>query len=111
MQPTLSEVVALAKSAGEIVRAGYGQQHQVQYKGVIDLVTEIDHRSEDHILQTIRAKYPDHSIITEESGKLAGERDHRWYIDPLDGTVNYSHAYRCLPYRWLTPKMGRSPWG
>ena len=40
--PTLSELEDLARQAGEILRAGYSKEHQVSYKGVIDLVTEID---------------------------------------------------------------------
>ena len=46
MQPTLSYVENLARQAGAILRAGYKKEHQVGYKGVIDLVTEVDHQSE-----------------------------------------------------------------
>ena len=46
MKPTLEYVEHLARQAGAILRAGYDTEHQVDYKGVIDLVTEVDHQSE-----------------------------------------------------------------
>jgi myo-inositol-1(or 4)-monophosphatase len=88
--PILSDLERLARQAGQILRAGYQQEHQVDYKGVIDLVTEIDRQSEDYLLDEIRKNFPDHHILAEESGGTHGE-GHQWYIDPLDGTVNYAH--------------------
>ena len=88
--PTLAYLERLARHAGQILRAGYQQEHQVDYKGVIDLVTEIDRQSEDYILGEIREQFPDHNVLAEESGGTRGD-GHQWYIDPLDGTVNYAH--------------------
>lgn len=88
--PTLADLERLARQAGQILRAGYQKEHQVDYKGVIDLVTEIDRQSEDYLLGEIRSKFPDHNILAEESGGTRGN-GHQWYIDPLDGTVNYAH--------------------
>jgi myo-inositol-1(or 4)-monophosphatase len=91
MLPTLSELERLAHEAGAILRAGYDKEHQVNYKGVIDLVTEVDHESEAFLLGEIRRNYPDHHIFAEESGIIQGNDEHIWFIDPLDGTVNYAH--------------------
>jgi myo-inositol-1(or 4)-monophosphatase len=88
--PKLADLKRLARQAGQILRAGYQQEHQVDYKGVIDLVTEIDRQSEDYLLSEIRKSFPDHHILAEESGGTRGGKD-QWYIDPLDGTVNYAH--------------------
>ena len=88
--PTLSYIERLARQAGQILRAGYQQEHQVGYKGVIDLVTEVDRQSEDYLLGEIRKDFPDHHILAEESGGTRGG-ENQWYIDPLDGTVNYAH--------------------
>ena len=88
--PTLSYLERLARQAGEILRAGYQKEHQVDYKGVIDLVTEIDGQSEEYLLGEIKSKFPNHHILAEESGGTRGD-GHQWYIDPLDGTVNYAH--------------------
>lgn len=92
MQPNLNDLIDLARASGEILRAGYGQDHQVRYKGLIDLVTEVDQRSEALLLERIRARFPLDTIITEESGRFEGANGHSWIIDPLDGTVNFAHG-------------------
>ena len=91
MQPTLTYVENLARGAGAILRAGYNKEHQVKFKGVIDPVTEVDHQSEAYLLGEVRRDFPAHHIFSEESGVIQGNEEHVWYIDPLDGTVNYSH--------------------
>jgi len=88
--PTLTDLERLARQAGQILHGGYQKEHQVDYKGVIDLVTEVDRQSEDYLLGEIRKSFPDHQILAEESGGTRGG-DCQWYIDPLDGTVNYAH--------------------
>lgn len=92
MEPTLEFIIKLSKGAGDILRAGYGKEHHIVFKGPVDLVTEIDRQAEDFIIHKIRKAFPDHSIIAEESGKLEGEIEKRWFIDPLDGTSNYSRG-------------------
>jgi myo-inositol-1(or 4)-monophosphatase len=91
MQPTLSYLENIAREAGAILRAGYEMEHEVNYKGVIDLVTEVDHRSEAFLLGEVQKDFPDHHIFSEERGVIQGNDEHIWYIDPLDGTVNYAH--------------------
>ncbi len=91
MQPTLAYIERLAREAGAILRAGYNKEHQVRYKGVIDPVTEVDHQSEGYLLGEVRRDFPEHHIFSEESGVIQGSDEHIWYIDPLDGTVNYAH--------------------
>ena len=90
--PVLAEIEELARKAGAIVREGYERQHTISYKGVIDLVTEVDHVSEDFLLGEIRRRWPDSTILSEESGLTPGSTQHTWYVDPLDGTVNYAHG-------------------
>jgi len=91
MQPTLSYIENLARKSGGILRAGYNKEHQVGYKGAIDLVTEVDHQSEAYLLGEVQRDFADHHIFSEESGIIQGNDEHTWYIDPLDGTVNYAH--------------------
>ena len=88
--PTLQYIENLARQAGTILRAGYQKEHRVGYKGVIDLVTEIDHQSEEFLLENIQRDFPEDDILAEESGGSTGDGP-QWYIDPLDGTVNYAH--------------------
>ncbi|MGA2488686.1 MAG: inositol monophosphatase family protein [Anaerolineales bacterium] len=92
MPPTLSDLERLARQAGEVLRLGYEQEHQVDYKGAIDLVTEVDHQSEELLLGEIQNLFPGHQIISEEIGLVPGRAGDQWYVDPLDGTVNYAHG-------------------
>lgn len=93
MQPTLQDLIQLAKQAGEILRTGFGQVHQVTNKSTIDLVTEIDRQSEEYLVSQIHQKFPGHTIIGEEGGTYSGDQtDQLWYLDPLDGTANYVHG-------------------
>jgi myo-inositol-1(or 4)-monophosphatase len=89
--PTLQEIERLARDAGAILREGYSKEHQISFKGVIDLVTEVDRASEEFLLGEINRRWAGSYIMAEESGVTDGNADHSWYVDPLDGTVNYSH--------------------
>lgn len=98
MSPDLDDLKNLASQAGEIIRAsyrprpGYGPKLRVDLKGEIDPVTEVDHQTEAFLLGEIRRRYPGHTLFTEESGHLEGNNEQVWFIDPLDGTLNYSHG-------------------
>jgi myo-inositol-1(or 4)-monophosphatase len=98
MKPTLTFIESLARQAGEIIRSGYNPRPglrdalQVKYKGAIDLVSEIDLQAERLILDRIRSHFPQDSIVSEESGTEKGTGKCIWYVDPLDGTINYIHG-------------------
>ena len=60
-----------------------------------DVKLETDQLCEKAIIAAIREPFPDHAILTEESGELPGSGDCTWIVDPLDGTVNFWHG---LPF-------------
>lgn len=91
-QPTLDDLLELARGAGAILRRGYEEHHTISYKSEIDLVTEIDRQSEDWLLGQIARRFPGHHVLAEETGGLDGDDGHLWFVDPLDGTVNYAHG-------------------
>ncbi len=93
MLPTIDFLIELSMEAGEILKEGLGKEHRVTYKGPINIVTEIDRKSEDLLVGRIRAAFPQHSIVAEESGFLDGQNEHRWFIDPVDGTSNYAKGF------------------
>jgi len=93
MQPTIEEIIHLAKEAGKILKDGFGKQHEVKMKGIIDLVTEIDKQSEEYLIEQIHKSHPQDAITGEESGTHNGHsKSGSWLIDPLDGTLNYAHG-------------------
>ena len=84
---------------------------QVDYKGEMDLVTQVDHGSEEIILEEIYQSFPDHNVLSEESGEKPGKSSFNWIIDPLDGTTNFVHHYPCYAvsiavYREEQPLVG-----
>ncbi|HEX6332640.1 MAG TPA: inositol monophosphatase family protein [Flavisolibacter sp.] len=60
-------------------------------EGINNLVTEVDHASEDAIIAVIRQHFPEHGILSEECGALVQDSSYKWIIDPIDGTVNFAH--------------------
>ncbi len=105
MTRELEAAVAAAQAVGEVLRDGFGRQHQIEYKGEADLVTEADEEAERRIEEILRETFPNHGMLTEESGELEGEGDARWIVDPLDGTTNYAHG---LPLFCVSIALERS---
>lgn len=85
--------IQAALKAGEILNKNRGRVKSVNYKGKINIVTEIDLLSERAILRIIKKNFPDHSILTEESREQETGSEYKWIIDPLDGTTNYAHDF------------------
>lgn len=79
--------------AGQIQRERYASGVAVEYKGEIDLVTEVDRACELAILDAIRGPFPEHDIVTEETDLERRGSRFVWFVDPLDGTVNFAHSY------------------
>ncbi len=82
----------MGHQAGKILRSYFRRQDlNIMDKGnAYDIVTEADKASERLILDYLHSRYPDHAILSEESGDDHRHARCQWIIDPLDGTVNYS---------------------
>ncbi|MEN6566716.1 MAG: inositol monophosphatase family protein [Veillonellales bacterium] len=91
---TLENIKGLAVKAGKIQIENLGRSDLeiITKSSSIDLVTEVDKKSEKCILQFIGENYPSHSVLAEESGISSGQSDYLWVVDPLDGTTNYSQG-------------------
>ena len=97
LHPMLNVAIRAARAAGAIInRAALDVEAvRVSQKQVNDFVTEVDHASENAIIETLLGAYPGHGIHAEESGREHGNQrsDHVWIIDPLDGTTNFIHGF------------------
>jgi myo-inositol-1(or 4)-monophosphatase len=89
------EKVALraARAAGRIHLKRLRRINITRKSSSIDLVTEADRESEAAIIQILTQAYPTHSIVAEEGGGVTHKSEHRWIVDPLDGTTNFAHGY------------------
>lgn len=91
----LKETLINATEAGARVLQHFfnNKNLQVSHKeGINNLVTEADHASERAILETIKASFPDHFILSEEVGEIVMDSEYKWIIDPIDGTINFAHG-------------------
>jgi len=86
--------LAAAKKAGKAVLKEYKNfnRETVKLKARHEIVTRADLLSEKIILGEIRKNFPEHGILSEETGlsPAKGNEDFLWIIDPLDGTTNFS---------------------
>jgi myo-inositol-1(or 4)-monophosphatase len=90
----LSTAWEAANNAGTVIREAWGEAQEIEYKGAIDLVTPTDRASERRIIEVLRRRFPEHSMIAEEETNLSsGRGSYCWIIDPLDGTTNFAHSY------------------
>lgn len=90
LKTALSE--AARNGAAEILRF-FNTEFKISNKeGVNNLVTEADHAAEKAIIDTIHRHFPDHQILSEETGEIIQDSQYKWIIDPIDGTVNFAHG-------------------
>lgn len=57
-----------------------------------DLVSDADRAADELVVSRLRAAYPDDAIVSEEGGEVGGRSGRTWYVDPLDGTINYLYG-------------------
>ena len=90
----LDVAVEAAREAGKLLKMHSGKPKSVERKAgqETNLVTEIDRKAEELIINMIRKHYPHHDFLAEESGSRSQESEYRWIIDPLDGTTNFTHG-------------------
>jgi myo-inositol-1(or 4)-monophosphatase len=85
--------IRAARAAGRIHLKRMNHISIANKSNVIDLVTEADRESEAAVIEVLRRAFPTHAILAEESGVSGDSSEHRWIIDPLDGTTNFAHGY------------------
>ena len=94
LQEVRDKIVELVLEVGKLQLMNLGKENlRIDTKSTsIDLVTEVDKKSEAAIIDFIRGHYPGHDILAEESGLSADRAAYRWIVDPLDGTTNYAQG-------------------
>jgi myo-inositol-1(or 4)-monophosphatase len=81
------------EAAAAILQENFNKPFAISNKeGINNLVTEVDHKSEKAIIDIIKAEYPEHYILSEETGEIVQDSIYKWIIDPIDGTINYANS-------------------
>ena len=88
--------IAVARQAAEVLLHHFGNNLHESFKiSPIDVVTEADRQSEAVIVAALQDHFPTFHIVGEEGGGAGAPiaaADYRWYVDPLDGTVNFANG-------------------
>jgi myo-inositol-1(or 4)-monophosphatase len=93
--PLLNVMTQTALKAGRSLTRDFGevQNLQVSMKGPADYVSNADRKAEEIVFQELSRVRPDWGFLMEERGAIEGkDPQHRWIVDPLDGTTNFLHG-------------------
>ena len=91
----LNVMVQAAMKAGRSLSRDFGevQNLQVSMKGPGDYVSQADRKAEEIVFAELSKARPGYAFLMEERGAVEGEdAQHRWIVDPLDGTTNFLHG-------------------
>ncbi|MEO6004318.1 MAG: inositol monophosphatase family protein [Opitutus sp.] len=106
----LDEVSAIARGAGEIILRHFAAPIPTTLKSSrIDIVTAADTEAEAFIVHELKARFPSHHIVGEEGGGQgapAATAPYHWFVDPIDGTVNFASKlpHFCTSIALATPE-------
>ena len=95
-QPTIYELltaaIAAAHAAGNHARANWQRRHEVFQRSQHDVKLQLDIECQAQAQATIHGHFPEHKFLGEEGGTYTDTADYLWIVDPIDGTVNFSHG-------------------
>jgi myo-inositol-1(or 4)-monophosphatase len=106
----LNVMVAAATKAARGLRRDFGEVEnlQVSRKGPADFVSAADKRAEAVIQAELMRARPSYGFLMEESGETKGsDPQHRWIVDPLDGTTNFLHGIPQFAISIALERQGR----
>lgn len=92
------QAVRAAQRAARLIRrqAGRVEEKTVREKGIHDLLTRTDEEAQRLIVETLTEAFPGYDVLAEEGAEEGGWRrkanGHRWIVDPIDGTTNFTHG-------------------
>lgn len=88
-----------ARAAGNVLMQWRRKTH-AREKAPADLVTEADFAAQETVFRLLKAAFPDYRFVGEEAGEYdlppvggrIDDEEYVWFVDPLDGTLNYVHG-------------------
>jgi myo-inositol-1(or 4)-monophosphatase len=92
LNQALAAAVKAARAAGKLMLANWHAPKRVNSAYAHDIKLELDVRCQKLIEKTLRAAFPQISLLGEEGCSGDANSEYRWVVDPIDGTVNYFHG-------------------
>jgi len=105
MSSELETAIAAAREAGDLLRANFEEDLNVDEMHAHDIKLELDVKSQELISEKILEKFPDHAIFGEEGIDGNQNSDTQWIVDPIDGTVNFFYG---IPHFCISIAMRRA---
>jgi len=93
LKKDVKNILSIIKEAGTLLKNYSEKKFKIYYKGDIDPVTTADKKIEKFIIKNLKKYFPEYSILSEEKGLKKLKSHFCFIIDPLDGTVNFSHHF------------------
>jgi myo-inositol-1(or 4)-monophosphatase len=93
--PLMNIMTGAVRKAARAILRDFGELEnlQVMRKGLADFVTKADLKAEKVLREELVRTRPHYGFVMEEGGVIEGpDKSHRWFIDPLDGTINFMHG-------------------
>ncbi len=92
LKELLDFAVEIARKAGAITSGHYQGSFVAERKADNSFVTMADREVEVYLRTRIAEAFPEDSILGEEDGEQSGSSNHRWILDPIDGTYSFVHG-------------------
>jgi fructose-1,6-bisphosphatase/inositol monophosphatase family enzyme len=89
MPPELDLALNIADDVGRLMRRGFGIRHRQHLKHDNTIVTDLDLRINDFVIDQIHRRYPQHQVLGEERKSVVTNADLTWICDPIDGTLPF----------------------
>ena len=101
-------MINAARKAARGLQRDFGEVEnlQVSLKGPANFVTKADQRTEGILQAELTKARPNYGLLMEEGGAVTGrDGEHRWLVDPIDGTTNFIHG---IPHFAMSIALERS---
>lgn len=109
---SLASAVDAARAAGVIIRKNLNAPKKINARTAHDIKLELDIRCQNLIEKKLHAAFPEIAFLGEEGSAGDANADHRWVVDPIDGTVNYTygipHACVCIALQKKVTNQNRA---
>lgn len=85
--------IKLAQQAGDIIKENFSFGMKKEYKAEDSSpVTKTDKEVNSLVIEAVKKYFPDHDVVGEEESSKSNNSDYKWYCDPVDGTMTFSHG-------------------
>lgn len=98
----------LAREAGTMMKANFVRGMKKEWKSDNTPLTETDVAVNDLVIKSVKQTFPTHGVLGEEASVLTGQEQEIWVVDPIDGTLPFSHGYPTFVFSLALTVKGKS---